>query len=151
MIYLITHGKRNFGPNPGHTEEGLRQMASVIKEAADIPNIPLIVVGTGLRFIEIYTHLSQHLPNVPVQFSPFCGSADSMEANGQVILTNGLLVGYDNYVSVVKSPAFDAWKFVASFPDNTVLCAGGELMNALGIKSEKGQLYELDPKTRTAR
>jgi len=95
MIYLITHGERNFGPNPGHTEEGLARLASRIKAAvAYIKNPPLIVVGTGLRFIEIYRYLSQLLPNVPVQFSPFCGSADSMEADGQVILANGLHVPY---------------------------------------------------------
>ena len=150
-ISLITHGKRNFGVDPKHTTEGIEQ----IKNLQLPDNIALVVVGTGKRFQEIYETIRPKIYGATVKFSPFCGSADGLEADGNVILTNGTLVDLKkDYISLTNAPeAFDPWGFIASLPENTLLCAGGELLIALGGKAinEKGQLYELDPETKTAR
>ena len=51
-----------------------------------------------------------------------------------------------DYIGITKFPAF-AWAFIKSLPDGTLLCAGGELMKALGLESTKGNLYEIDTGT----
>ena len=73
-----------------------------------------------------------------------------MEKDGSIAMASGT-VPYDDYLGLAQISAFVAWKFVEVLPVNTLLCAGGELMEALGIKSEKGHLYELDPATRTGK
>lgn len=151
MVYFITHGKRNFGINPSHTRDGILQIAKL----ALPEEISLVVIGTGWRFQEIYRtminrgHLSQ---DIPVKHSPFCGSVDGLEANKDVILSDGTTVSLSDYISI-GSECFDPWKFLSDLPDNALLCAGGELMMALGLKdiNEKGELFELDPKKKQGR
>ncbi|MEK0369499.1 MAG: hypothetical protein QQN62_07855, partial [Nitrosopumilus sp.] len=77
---------------------------------------------------------------------------DGLEANKDVILIDGTTVSLNHYISI-GSDCFDAWRFVSDLPDQTLLCAGGELMIALGLKSinEKGQLFELDPEKKEGR
>ncbi len=151
MVYLVTHGERNFGMNPSHTSDGIQQ----IKKLVLGEEISLVVIGTGRRFQEVYdTMISQgHLRrDIPIKYSPFCGSADGLEANKEVILVINVTVSLDCYISI-GSDCFDAWRFISDLPDNALLCAGGELMIALGLKkiNEKGQLFELDPKTETGK
>jgi len=145
MVYLVTHGKRIFGIDPSHTSKGIKQIENLI-----LPReISLVVIGTGTRFQEIYEAMIDrgHLrKDTSVKYSPFCGSADGLEANKDVILVINVTVSLDNYISIGSS-CFDAWRFISDLPDRTLLCAGGELMMALGLKdiNEKGQLFELDP------
>ena len=151
MVYLVTHGKRKFGVNPSHTPEGIQQIQKLT-----LPNkISLVVIGTGVRFQQIYCRMinAEHLrQNTPVRYSPFCGSADGLEANRDVIMVDGRTVSLDDYISI-GSDCFDAWKFVSDLPDRTLLCAGGELMMALGLKdiNEKGELFELNPEKKEGR
>ncbi len=78
-------------------------------------------------------------------FSPFCGSPDGIEADGKIITYREIKIPEEEYEGMIKSPAFDAWKFVESFPENTLFCSGGELMIALGAKgiNKKGCLYQI--------
>ena len=151
MIYLITHGERDFGVNPSHTDEGMQQIGNLT-----LPEkTSLVVIGTGKRFQQIYCMMinSEHLQqDTPVKYSPFCGSADGLEANRDIIMVDGTTVSLDDYISI-GGDCFDAWRFISSLPDNALLCAGGELMIALGLKdiNEKGCLYELNPKDKTGK
>jgi len=151
MVYLITHGERDFGVNPSHTRKGISQ----IEELVLPEEISLVIVGTGARFQEIYTamiNVGCLSIDIPTRYSPFCGSADGLEANGKVIMVDGTTVSLDDYIGI-RSDCFDAWRFISSFPDNTLLCAGGELMTALELSdiNKKGRLYELDPETKTGK
>ncbi|MBU2545501.1 hypothetical protein KKC65_03585 [Patescibacteria group bacterium] len=151
MVYLVTHGERLFGVNPSHTYDGILQIEKLVLRE----EISLVVIGTGARFREIYNtminrgHLQQ---DTPVKYSPFCGSADGLEANKDVILIDGTTVSLDDYISI-GSNCFNAWKFISSLPDKTLLCAGGELMTALELANinKKGHLYELDPEAKTGK
>lgn len=149
MRHLITHGDRGFGSNPKHSEMGIDQ----IKNLTLPEKIDLIVIGTGKRFQEIYQFIQDKLSRIPVKYSPFCGSADGLEADYRIILVDGTLLKDDEYLGMINVPAFDAWKFIADLPDNTLLCAGGELLIALGGKTinQKGQLYELDCEKKVAK
>jgi len=148
MIYLITHGDRGKGPDPGHTPEGLAQI-----ERLSLPEgIQFIVTGTGRRFLEMLRIVQSKLPGVPVRYSPFCGGPEGWEGENKIIFPDGTIVDYSDYIGVSNSP-LDMWDFVKALPGRTILCAGGALMSGLGLKeiSEKGRLYELDPANRTGR
>lgn len=149
---LITHGKRYFGFNPTHTPEGIEQIR-LLGDKLPENGISLVVVGTGLRFHEIHETLEPWLGDTEKKFSPFCGSCDGLEADGRIILFDGTTVPEEEYISLINSSCFDPWKFIEDFPEGTLFCAGGELMVALGLKeiNEKGQLFKLDPATKTGR
>ena len=145
MVYLITHSEKAFGVNPPLTRKGTLQIEKLLL----VEEPPLVVIGTGRRFQEIYKTMvkkGQLGRDIPVKYSPFCGSADSLEANKKYItLADGTIVSLDDYINI-GNDCFDAWGFLYDLPDKTLLCAGGELMITLGFGdiNEKGQLFELD-------
>lgn len=149
MVYLITHGEKAFGPDPVLSRKGTKEI-----ERLKLPEgIILIVAGTGKRFRDILRIVCKQLPGIPVKHSPFCGSADSLEANKKdVTLADGTTVSLDDYISI-ENDCFDVWDFIFDLPDKTLLCAGGELMIALGLGNinEKGQLYEINSEEGTGK
>lgn len=140
-MYLVTYGRRYFGVNPVHTVIGLEQ----IRNLELPPKIDLIISGTGNMFIEIMEIISHKFPGASVVYSPFCGSADGLEFDGKGILANGRKVDLDTEYIGLTDQFFNAWTFIDRFPSNTLFCAGGELMIALGLKNinTKGALYQL--------
>lgn len=151
MRYLITHGLRNGGANPVHTIEGRAQISNIVLPLG----ISKVVIGTGARFKEIHDYLvacGRLGVNVPCVFSPFCGSADGLEKGTRVVMVDGQECDLaTEYIGLTDPASFNAWGFIASQPEGTLFCAGGELMTALtGGVGEKGRLYELDIDTKTA-
>lgn len=145
-IFVVTHPFRENGFDPDITENGILQIvhvrADLLPKSCPLP--PLVVVGTGTRFWKTYMALKLALESVPVKRSPFCGSGDSMEPDGSIAMSAGN-VSRDNYIGLAAFPEA-AWAFINSLPENTLLCAGGELMEALGFTSQKGQIYAIDRK-----
>lgn len=142
-IWLITHGLRHMGANPVHTKEGLEQIRNL-----PLPQrTPLAVSGTGARFLEILEIVQEKCDVQEVKYSPFCGSVDGLENDGNVVLVDGTLVNLKNDYLSLSQPCFDAWAFVESLSDGTILCAGGELYLALGLDKnikQYGGLYCID-------
>lgn len=149
-LYLVSHGERENGTDPKHTENGIQQINNL-----PIPNITIIVAGTGKRFQESAFIIlsSPHECSIPLFFSPFCGSADGLDPPDDIVMANGTRCQLSTEYIGLDSPWFDAWGFVNSQPDRTLFCAGGELLIALGLKSiyKKGCLYELYPETHTGK
>lgn len=152
MIYLVTHGERFLGHDPCHTQKGIEQIREISLKSITSP-VPLVLIGTGRRFQEVYQILSPQLIEVPVQPSPFLGTADGLEMKDGVrvvVTSGGMTYPLDKYIGIKGSPAFNPWQFVKGFSPNTVLCSGGELMSALtGKPGEKGSLYTLDPSNKS--
>jgi hypothetical protein len=152
FLYLVSHGDRNNGANPIHTEKGIQQ----IKNLPIPTDIARFVIGTGNRFHEIWTTTELHhrsgLLAKPIFFSPFCGSADGLDPPDTIVMANGSGCKLSTEYLGLDSPWFDAWGFVDQ-PDRTLFCSGGELLIALGLKDiyKKGCLYELYPETRTGK
>jgi hypothetical protein len=147
-IYLITHGKRESGPDPVHTAEGLEQI-----EALPIPtDVCMIISGAGRRFLETMEIIHRKVPSALVKYSLFCGGPEGDRGADEIILTDGRVVRYADYIGIHNGP-LDMWQFIASLSDRTLLCAGGALMLGLGLEAiyEKGHLYEVDPATRTGK
>jgi hypothetical protein len=148
MKHLITHGLRNSGALPQHTAAGLAQLANLPK----LEGITKVVVGTGLRFMEIYRSLVENGKldaSVPIAYSPFCGSVDGLDPPDTVVLANGTECKLGDYIGFGDTAAFDPWAFIGEQPDGTLFLAGGELMIALGAgKTPKAALFELNVETR---
>ena len=151
-MYLVTHGNRNFGCDPSLTDKGFEQIADIrVNLLPKIPAPPLVVIGVGRRFEETYQGLNQSLRDIPMKWSPFSGSGDALEIDGRIALPGNISVTNDDYIGMVNNPGFDAWRFISSLPEDTLLCSGEELMMALGFESDKGRLYEIDTERRTCR
>ncbi|MFA6503131.1 MAG: hypothetical protein WCT45_02655 [Candidatus Paceibacterota bacterium] len=149
MKYLITHGLRDSGVLPQHTEAGIAQFANLPK----MDGVAKVVVGTGIRFMEIYRTLvanGQLAASTPVVYSPFCGSADGLDPPDTILMADGSVCKLDDYIGFGNTKAFDPWVFIAEQPVGTLFCAGGELMMALGCqKVPKAALFGLNSDART--
>ncbi|MDH4330694.1 MAG: hypothetical protein OEV93_04035 [Candidatus Moranbacteria bacterium] len=154
MIFIATHGFRFSGKDPIHTIKGLNQIDYLIA-ILETKQIATVVVGTGSRFQEMYDILKSAIPEGARKVHAiFCGTSDGLEEDGvTVILNNGRQVHIEDYAGLIKSRCFNPWEFIKMFGDNVLFLAGGELMLALGLGdiNEKGQLYEIDPETKTGR
>jgi|GEM_PF-2818082 len=150
-IYLITHGDRQNGPDPGHTRAGIEKIRSL-----PLPEgVGLVVSGTGKRFLETLDVVLKKFPwniNPAVRYSTFCGGCEGFDGD-EVVLSDRRVNYAEMYIGLSHGP-FDLWQFVAVFADmpcDVILCAGQELMSALGLKAihKRGSLYELDLAGRT--
>lgn len=146
-IYILTHGNKVPGPNPGITEDAKKALS----EAYIPPWVNNIFVGTGLRFKETLAAIMPKFGQgaiVSVNFSPLCGSADSgekAETGFQVVLADGTIVPAGNYTGLVGTPGIDLGAWLRTLPDKTLLVAGRELTGALGYEGGvPGKLYCYD-------
>ena len=153
MKQLVTHGLREAGALPKHTEAGFAQFANL----PELQGVTKVVIGTGIRFREIYGALTTKgkldPTTVSIAYSPFCGSADGLDPPDTIVLADGTRCSLEtSYIGFGNTKAFDAWVFVAEQPDGTLFFAGGELMMALGCeKVPKAALFELDSDAKTFR
>src|SRR3989344_1170690 len=147
-VYFIAHGDRHYDTDPLMNDVGIGQILALVPP----DNISMVVHGTGRLFYQIYEILKNRLPaGIPVNPSIYCGSADGLEKDGSIILTNSVTATQDNYYGLVhgvKNGYLDLKKFLQSLPDNALICGGGEFLIALcGISPPKGRMYKLDPMT----
>jgi hypothetical protein len=147
MRYAITHGIRNGGADPSHTPEGIKQI-----EALRPNNIARVVVGTGLRHIQILETLiriGELTENTKSMISPFVGSADAYNpSEGGIVLPSRYQCPLEDYIGI-NNPRFDIWGFVSDQIEGTLFLCGAEFLSALGVgKPAKGALYAVDIDTR---
>lgn len=151
-FFMVTHGDLEEGGfNPRMTRAGREQIKRILDLLPTIPRPDLVMLGTGSRFVEAYDILETGLHGALVIVTPFCGNADALEQDGTVATASGKWAR-EAYVGLAETCGFFAWDFLTyqakKMRANTVLiCAGGELAQALGHRTEKGQLYELYPTT----
>lgn len=142
--YIVTHGDTHDGVNPRMT---LRAAKHILRLIPLIIKPPLVVIGMNTRCMETYKALAPKLIGISVKHSPFLGTADSQEQDGSIAIAIGNIPKV-RYIDR-EHPCFHAWEFVADLPKNTLLISDTEMMNALGLKSEKCQLYKLNTDTKT--
>jgi len=153
-IYLITHGTKFGGHNQDMTPDGLKQIISIREQLLPkMPWIPVIFVGIGARHKQTFHVLIPTMPHTQIRHSPFCGTADEIEDCEDAVDTNCGKVRTSEYLGLVNTPGFNPWEFASSLPQDALLCAGKELMTALGLSNifSDGQLYELDANTKTGK
>lgn len=157
MIYAVTHGKREIGVNPSHTNEGTFQLLSplMVGMVALITHYgtKLVLVGTGTRFEETYLAFRPTIDHIHAKWSPFCGTEDSLiDRDGQSLVVTGAgrVILPSQYIGIPDHSAFHAWEFVKSLPDFTLLFTGRQLLKALGVERARScSIYEIFPNLKT--
>jgi hypothetical protein len=132
IIYVVTHGKKFSGPNPGMTEEGFAEVAKLRSllpaELADV------VCGTGKRHLDVAKALGLEFTRV----TSAVGGPDSGEASVKgglvdiVRLPCGTTVPYSAYTTLLDG-ASAMVAVVTGLPENSVVCAGRPSMIMLGM------------------
>jgi hypothetical protein len=126
VIYLMTHGEKQDGPNPGHTAKGMGQIREVQSLLPQYPSE--FWIGTGERHLEML-HICQSLrkTKVPVRYSAVIGNPDSKEGDN-IILADGTPVSAEMYENVPFVAVFD---IISRCKHNAVVFAGEPAVMAL--------------------
>lgn len=144
-VYLVTHGKKGSGTNPGLTEEGRAAITKLI-----LPDgIRLVIVGTGKRFLDTLQALNEQLGDVQVTYAPICGTADNCEKAGdnsyEMELANGSRVPTTSYLGLIGTPGINLRIFMIAQPEGTLLIVGREFLEGIGFPNgASGKLYMYD-------
>lgn len=142
--WILTHGTKGKGINPGLTSEGREAVSGKLPEAV-LRQILNIVCGTGRRHRE--TMESVGLGDRPYSTSPMAGTGDSMEIIDNekiIIMEDGSHIPIGEYKNGIKPSAAKSWLY-SGLPDHTLIIGGRELLVALGkADAESGALYRLE-------
>lgn len=140
-IYLVTHGEKSGGANPGLTEEGKRHIALII---AKLPRqIHSVVCGVGLRHLDTAKVLQLN----PDRYSGTVGAAESKNRKSNtVILADGTEIPYEKYSAVAdRTDSFK--KLVRSLPARTVVITSRSMIQILEptVTGKAATLYRFNP------
>ncbi len=127
-IYVVTHGDKVSGPNPGMTPKGYDQIYALQRYLPE--EIKNVVCGTGKR----HRGVANMLGLTPNRFSSIFGDSDSMESvDGQkkIVLPDGTYLDPKTY-STLEDLTPITKTIVTQLPDGTVVCSGRPLMIVLG-------------------
>lgn len=142
-VYVVTHGDKFKGPNPGMTPEGFAQVAAL---RGLIPRNPsLVVIGTGQRHLDVAAALyltcwaedtdQISTGRIPLRVTPVVGGPESLE-DDTILLANGTKVARDQYTGT-KDGRKSMSQLIDSLPDDAVVCAGRPSMILLGKADAK--------------
>ena len=142
-VSILIHGPKGTGADPHMTEEGTKMIASLVLLLPD--TIPEVWTGEARRHEDVAIAAGLHThPNR--WWSSVFGAAGSLETiSGQkmLVLPSGLTVPFDRVTSGQDAgPSVKAK--LATLPKDTVICAGREILLALGMSIEQaksGALY----------
>ena len=154
-IYVVTHGDKFGGANPGMTQKGYDEVKNL---RFLIPGKPsLVVCGTGRRHIDV----AKVLGLIIDRYTCLAGDSDSLEIiNNEkvIVLADGKRLEPKLYTSLEdNAPGTKA--MVASLPHNSIICGGRPTMIMLGfskiaksasvykVTCEEGQIKEAIPIT----
>ena len=137
-VYVVTHGAKFSGANPGMTAEGFYQVA---KLRSLLPaEINAVVCGTGRRHLDVAEALGLY----PTRYTSAVGGPDSGECltgNGTVDVVRlpgnsgvpeGTLVPYAIYTTLIDT-ALAMQAVICGLPHNSVVCAGRPSMIMLDM------------------
>ena len=112
--------------------------------------IKLVVQGKGKRYRDIRLALGEILFNIPVLTCRIVGVEDAVFNFGKTafcVQSDGSMSFPEQEIWINDSPVFKdiGWKLVRWLPNETLYCSGRPFLKNLGMESQIGCLYELDP------
>ena len=140
QVFIVTHGDKHKGPNPGMTPEGFLQVAALRNL---IPEHPArVVCGTGKRHLDVAKALSLD----PDHVTPAVGGPESLEKindRPMVLLADGTAFPREIYKTEDLGPAME--QVLRQLPSRSVICAGRPSMIALGhgMTDETAAVYKI--------
>ena len=135
-VYVVNHGDKNTGANPGMRKSGFAQI-SALKPLLPA-NPPLIICGAGSRHEDVRRALNFNC-GCPTIWTPSVGGPESLEkiqGKDTVILADGMTVPLGSF-PVGKDRTAAMLAVLEDTPDNAVICAGRPAMISLGVKDAK--------------
>lgn len=149
-VYVVTHGSKFPGPNPGMTEEGFKQVRALRPLLPD--EVGDVVCGTGLRHLDV----AKALDLTPTRYTAAVGGPESGEVNkagvvDEVLLADGTKVPYSVYTTPTDgTKGMEA--VICSLRPDSVVCAGRPSMVMLGMAegdTKSAAVYRLTIKADT--
>lgn len=135
-VYVVNHGDKNTGINPGMTEAGFSQVNALKTLVPADP--PLIICGAGKRHDDVRVALD--FPGSPtVVWTPSVGGPESLEkidGRNMVVMADGKTVPLESF-PVGKDRTAAMLAVLEDAPDNAVICAGRPAAISLGVKDAK--------------
>ena len=143
LIFLVTHGKKMEGANPGLSPLGKYQTSQL---RGFLPAKPKnVVCGTGTRHIDTARALGLE----PTRFSIVVGAPESkVPGKNLVILADGTILPYELYTSVAdRTEAF--CKLVGNLPDKVVVITSRSMIGVLSdsVQPKAAAVYRYNPST----
>lgn len=143
IIYLVTHGQKEKGPNPGLTPLGKKQIADLKPNLSG--KIQLVICGVGRRHLETALILGLE----PDLYSAVIGVAESKNRqNNTVILADGTEIPDAKYSAVAdRKTAF--FELLKNLPSRTVIITSRPMVAILskGNEVKEATLYRHIPET----
>ena len=145
QIYLVTHGKKLDGPDPGLTPIGKLQTKRLGEYLPARPKT--VVCGTGERHLQTASILGLE----PKRFSVIIGTPESKSTEKNiVILANGTKIPYELYTSVAdRKEAF--LNLVQNLPHLTVVITSRSMIYVLDFNGtpKSAAIYVYEPARET--
>lgn len=143
FVYLVTHGTKMDGPNPGLTPLGEYQTAQLREH---LPSRPKgVVCGTGKRHLDS----TEALGLVPTRYTGIVGMPESKIAGkSQLILPDGTILSYDLYTGVAdRAEAFRT--LVNNLAARTVIITSRSMIRVLNdsVETKAAAVYRYNPGT----
>jgi len=132
-IYVVTHGDKEIGPNPGMTEKGKRDVAKLKQNLPENPSD--IICGTGKRHIDV----AEALGLTPRNWTAVVGGPESLQKVKDeyvIMLANGEVLEQKAYTTLADTAPSTKAKIINA-TDQTVVCAGRPCMIMLGVADAK--------------
>lgn len=145
-IIIVTHGPKAKGPNPPMTEEGRQAIHNLRKHLIVDP--PVVCIGEAQRHFDVAEALGYGEDSgVPWMISSVFGACGSLELGKEgeklLILADGRSLPFG-----ICTSGEDAGPSVTAklrkLPEGAVICAGREILIALGVPladAKSGALY----------
>jgi len=126
VIFILTHGEKTYGPDPGMTPFGHQQVQSLREYLP--PMISRVIVGEGRRHFEMIQDLGLD-PNLCV-FSPMVGRATSNipENPKLVYLPHGEIISIEQWLPLSIG---EVRRFIKPLADGTVVLGGRPLIKTV--------------------
>ena len=128
-IYLVTHGEKEDGPNPGLSTLGDVRVELLRDHLPQ--NIHLVVCGVGRRHIQ--TRETLELDRFPTRWNTLAGVDCSLiSGSTKILLGDGTEIErseFEDPPDVINLYR----KWVSSYPDNTVIIGGRPIVRKLGV------------------
>jgi hypothetical protein len=157
-VWLVTHGETvtqdNDGvwiPNPKMSGDGFGKVAllrQILDKELNDKLPPEVHCGVGARQLQVVKALN-FSTHQKVLVSGLWGDASTLVVDGgkrSVLLSNGMLIKYDHYLTANHIGGEVIRKVIAALPNGSVICSGRPVLVRLGMKPEEchnGTLYAL--------
>ncbi len=140
-IFIVTHGKRNSGPDPLMTEVGVEQVRALRDKLPESPSF--VLCGTGRRMRQV----ADTLGLTPNAYSSAVGNSDAQDVDEDksewLVFANGDRVPFAlDRTDQDFGPSVE--KIVRELPHNSVITTGRAIVIGLGVplkEAKSGVVY----------